>query len=234
MVDSMLKADFHIHTSEDPIDTHIKYSARQLIDRCSRLGFEVLSITNHHSIYFNKDIEKYAKDKGILLIAGMEAIVDGKEVLIINPPKGFDKDKIKFSDLKKIKKESVIIAPHPFYPRKNCLKNDLIKHIKLFDGVEFSHFYYGLFSFNNRAKKVARKFKKSLIGTSDSHRFMQLNHTYTLLDCEKNVKSVLNAIRSGKTRVVTKSLPFKVFFKIGIDIIKALFLMTKQKFYKHG
>ena len=42
-----LKADFHIHTAEDPLD-RVPYTAQELILKAADEGFEVLAITNHH------------------------------------------------------------------------------------------------------------------------------------------------------------------------------------------
>ena len=58
----MLKAEFHIHTKEDPLDA-IKYSAKQAISYCSKLKYEVMSITCHTKILFNKELKDYAKQK---------------------------------------------------------------------------------------------------------------------------------------------------------------------------
>ena len=45
----ILKADFHVHTSEDPEDL-VFYRAIDLIDMAHNLGYAVLSITNHNGL----------------------------------------------------------------------------------------------------------------------------------------------------------------------------------------
>ena len=79
-----MKADFHLHTREDPLDP-ILHDARKLIDRAQEKGFEVLAITNHESITYSDDLQDYARERGILLLPGMEATIEGRHVLIINP-----------------------------------------------------------------------------------------------------------------------------------------------------
>ncbi|MBU2440759.1 MAG: hypothetical protein KKA43_00330, partial [Nanoarchaeota archaeon] len=142
----MLKADFHIHTREDPYDKYlISYTAKDLIRFAAKKGFEVLSITNHESVYFNKVIYDYAKKKGILLIPGAGAKIEGKHVLLINITND-DLKKIKiFEDLKKLKDSALIIAPHPFFIKKSCLGIKLEKYIDYFDAVEYSHYYMKMF-----------------------------------------------------------------------------------------
>ena len=77
----MLKADLHIHTKEDPVHhKDIKYTAKQLIDHAANQGYEVIAITCHNKVYYNKKIKEYAKKKGILLIPGIEKTIKRKHV----------------------------------------------------------------------------------------------------------------------------------------------------------
>lgn len=126
----MLKVDLHIHTNEDIHDSYIKYNAKQLIDHASKLKFDVISITNHDTFIFSKELAEYAKEKGILLIPGIEIRIEGKEVLLYN----FTEDQIKqiktFEDLRKLKNKSkLIVAPHPYFIKKQCLKKKKLLNI---------------------------------------------------------------------------------------------------------
>jgi len=213
----MLKSDFHIHTGEDPYDI-IKYSAKDIINHAAKLGFEVLAITNHHKIHYNKGLSDYARKKGILLIPGVETHLGGGEILLLNVKKpGILND---FYDLEKLRDENaVIIAPHPFYPLNSCLGKKLLENINYFDGIEYSHFYLNKFNFfNAKAVKIANKHSKTIIGTSDAHRLYQFGYTYSLVDCDKNIDSILEAIRKGKVKISTNRLPLislsKIFFNI--------------------
>src|SRR3989304_10233767 len=97
----LLKADLHLHPSEG--EAFIAYDARSLIDRAARAGFEVLSITNHDVVTFDRDLAAYARDRGILLIPGVEATIEGKHVLLYNidiPPERIRS----FADLRRLKR----------------------------------------------------------------------------------------------------------------------------------
>src|SRR3989338_1040864 len=101
----MLKCDFHIHTSEDPLDWPIlKYDAYQLIDNAKEKGFDVLAITLHEKVFCPKQIIEYAKKKGILLIPGMEATVEGKHAVVLNLSLN-TKNPSTFAELKKLKQK---------------------------------------------------------------------------------------------------------------------------------
>ncbi|MFC1690647.1 PHP domain-containing protein [Nanoarchaeota archaeon] len=210
----MLKADLHLHTKEDPLDKlKIDYTAKELIDYMKKLDFDVIAITNHNSIFYNKKIKEYAKKKGILLIPGVEATIEGKHILIYNPSL---KEKLPktFSELEKYKrknKKSVIVAAHPFFPMPQLYFHNLEKYIELFDAVEYSHFYTKRINFNKRAVKIAKKHNKPFLGTSDAHFLDKVGTTYSLLKCQKTKASVLEAIKKGNLTIITEPIRFLDF-----------------------
>jgi len=215
----MLKADLHIHTREDPIDV-IDYTAKQLIDHCSGIGLDVIAITNHDSQFYNPDIDKYAKQKGIVLIPGVERLIEGKHILILNvdPKKSLLIDKIK--DLKKLRsKESLIIAPHPFFLWWTALSDILAEHISLFDAVEVHSLYCSFYNPNKKALKVAKKNNIPLVANTDAHFLFQLGRNYSLIDSEKTRKEVIKAIKMGKVTYHSRPMSMDL-------LIKNLFIMA--------
>ena len=50
----LTKLDLHIHTLDDPLDA-LDYSAHQLLERAKALGFGVLAITLHNSVFQRKE-----------------------------------------------------------------------------------------------------------------------------------------------------------------------------------
>ncbi|MBW2999186.1 PHP domain-containing protein [Candidatus Woesearchaeota archaeon] len=204
----MLKADLHSHSGNDP-EHKLSYSHRELISFVSKLDFEIWSITNHDQIVYNKSLIDYAKRKGILLVPGVELTIEKKDVLIYNITRALMKKIKTFVDLEKYKDENiVVVAPHPFFPGRRTLGRKLVKNIKLFDGIEYSHFYLSQINFNRKAVSVAKKYDLPLIGTSDAHHLWQIDHTYSLIDCEKNIGSLIDALLGKKIKLVTKPHPF--------------------------
>ena len=208
----MLKADFHLHTSDD-IKDNVEHSAKALIDRAAALGFEVLAITNHNIVTYTRELADYAASKGILLIPGIELDVEGsRHVLIINPDlKKLGKGKT-VKDLSLLRREeTAIIAPHPFYPRKTCLGKRLAENIGLFDAIEYCHFYNHLINFNKKAERLAKEHSLPMVGTSDAHAMWQFNTTYSMVDSGKTINGVIKAIKNGKVEVKTKPIPLASF-----------------------
>ena len=201
-----LKAELHTHTLEDPVDGRriIFHSPRQLIDTAAERGFEVLSITNHNQLLFNDQLEEYARSRGILLIPGVEATLKGKHVLLYNFP---DYSPM-WGDFEVVKQKKgchqLVIAPHPFFPTLTSLRRQLYRHRELFDAIEYNHFYLNWLNFNKRGEDVARDLNLPVIGNSDVHRLFQLGCTYTLIRAEKDLNSVMKAIRDGEVELVTR------------------------------
>ena len=204
---SPLKADLHLHTAEDPLD-RVRYSAKELISKAADENFDVISITNHHQMTFNHDLRAYAQDRGILLIPGVEMTILRRHVLVLNPPPHrMCSDFLSLSKL--CRPETLIIAPHPYFPGTYSLNGHLLKHPKLFDALEYCHFYTSMINFNQRALEVCQSYGFPLVGNSDAHFLSQLGTTYSLIYAEKTLDSIFAAIRGNKVEVVTR--PLKAF-----------------------
>ena len=199
-----LKADLHLHTAEDPLD-RVRYTAKELISKAADEGFDVISITNHHQMTFNQDLFSHAQEKGILLIPGVELTIQRRHVLVLNPPP--HKKCLDFPSLSNLRRpETLIIAPHPYYPGMYSLNGYLLEHLELFDALEYCHFYSRMINFNRRAVEVSHSSGLPLIGNSDAHFFSQLGITYSLVYAEKNLESVFEAIRQDKLKIVSRPL----------------------------
>lgn len=212
----LLKADLHLHTREG--DAFITYDARDLIDRAARTGFHAISITNHDRVTFSEELADYARARGILLIPGVEATIEGKHVLVYNldvPPERVQT----FADLRRLRRpEWLVVAAHPFFPGPICLRERLLEEIDLFDAIEFSHFYTRWIDFNRPAVRLARELGRPLLGTSDSHLVRQFGTTYSLIEAEPTQASLLSAVRKGQVRVVSRPLTLRGLLTIAIGL----------------
>jgi len=199
-----LKADLHLHTAEDPVD-RVGYTAKELIAKAADEGFDVISITNHQQMTFSQDLFFYAKERGILLIPGMEMTIQRRHVLVLNPSSL--KACSDFFSLSKLRRpETLIIAPHPYFPGTTSLNGCLLKHLDLFDALEYSHFYSPLINFNQKAGEISQSFGLPLVGTSDAHLLSQLGNTYSLIYAETNMEAVFAAIRQNMVKVISRPL----------------------------
>jgi len=198
---AMLKVELHTHTSDDPED-YIPHSATELIDHAVSLGYQALAITLHNRQLKLPWLEGYARDRGLLLIPGVERTLAGKHILLINFPEEAAQVR-SFEEIAALKGrcDGLVVAPHPFFPSASCLRELLDRYRELFDAVEINHFFTRSVDFNRRAWKWAQENGKGVVGNSDVHHLSQLGRTYSLVDSEPSAGAICDAIRKGRVEI---------------------------------
>lgn len=199
-----LKCCFHAHTREKN-----PYTPSELIAAAKALDYDVLAITEHDEVYFPDDMRREADRQGILLLPGIEASLEEKRahVLFVNTP-SFPSCRMDMRDLRawwygEADRERVLsVAPHPFYPGRQCLNGRLRPNIDMFDAVEFSYFNARLsdsfLSYPNRkAVHIAREHDKALVGTGDVHRLWHLGTTHSMVRSEREPDAIVGAIKES-------------------------------------
>ncbi|MCS6915058.1 MAG: PHP-associated domain-containing protein [Myxococcales bacterium] len=210
-----LKAELHAHCSLDPTDYKIcPQSAEELCAEAARLGYDVLAITCHNLDVWTPDLADYARSLGLTLVPGMEVSVEGvRHALVYN----FRSPAEELNTLDKIRAraraDTLVVAPHPYFPSEICLGDLLARHIDVFDAIEVSGFYGRGVDFNRRARAVARAHRKPLIGNGDVHLMWQLGRTFTWIYAEPTVESILQAIKQGQVRIETRPYPYWDLFR---------------------
>jgi hypothetical protein len=140
----------------------------------------------------------------------MEVTVEGtRHALVYN----FQTGPENLNTLRKIRahsrEDTLVIAAHPYYPTRMCLRQLLDENIDVFDAVEQSGFYAtGLDLFNRMARNTARRHRKPVVGNGDVHMLWQLGRTFTWVYSEPGTLPVLDAIRRGMVRVESTPLSY--------------------------
>jgi predicted metal-dependent phosphoesterase TrpH len=173
----------------------------------ARLGYEVLAITCHDLDVWTTDLSEYAADLGITLIPGMEIAIEGRwHTLVYNFRTGAE-------DLETFQKvrarscsDTLVVAPHPYFPSCKCLWSRLERNIEVFDAIEISGFHTKRLDFNRHARRVATAHSKPLVGNGDVHQLWQLGRTFTWIYSEPGIGPVLNAVKRGRVRVESAAL----------------------------
>lgn len=202
----MLKVELHAHTAEDPIDD-IPHSSHDLIDRAATLGYGALAITLHERQLDLKRLTLYAAERGMTLIPGVERTIGGRHVLLLNFSRAAETVR-SFDDLRRLRtrERGLVVAPHPFFPTRSCLRGDLECHADLFDAVERNAMFVRGLDFNARAEAWARRHGKPIVGNCDVHRLAQLGTTYSLVDAGPDAGAICDAIRAGRVSVESRPL----------------------------
>src|SRR5437762_4132433 len=208
-----VKIDLHIHTLDDPKDA-VDFSAHQLLERARALGFRVLAITLHDAVFNRKEVFADAAEMGILLIPAAEVRLLGADVIVLNVTAEEVEQLKNFDDLRRLRArrgDSIFtIAPHPFYVFGGSIGSRLFAEIDCFDAIELCHFHFGLFNPNRRAKRVAVRFGKPMIATSDAHRLHAFGRHYTSMPMPPalTVENVFTALRGSPLRLTSPPCSF--------------------------
>ena len=203
-----IKIDLHIHTLDDPKDA-VDFSAHQLLERARSFGFRVLAITLHDAVFNRTEVFADAATMGILLIPAAEVRLLGADVIVLNVTAEEIAQVKNFDDLRRLRERRgnsiFTIAPHPFYVVGGSIGSRLFTEIDCFDAIECCHFHFGPFNPNRRAKRVATRFGKPMIATSDAHRLHAFGRHYTSMPIPPalTVENVLARLRSGPLRLTS-------------------------------
>ena len=216
-MDDGIKVDLHIHTLDDPNDV-IDYSAHQLLEKAKQLGFGVLAITLHDAVFDRPEVFADAKAMGILLISAAEMRIEAADIILLNITAEEAKALRSFADVRALRARRgnsiFTIAPHPFYVLGGSIGARLLTEMDCFDAIELCHFHKGPMNPNWKAARVARRFGKPLIATSDAHRLHAFGNHYTRiprpleLTCEK----VFEALRSGPLDLTSPPCTMRALF----------------------
>jgi predicted metal-dependent phosphoesterase TrpH len=202
----LLKTELHSHTDQDPED-RVPHSTSQLIDRAAELGYHVIAVTLHDRYFDPAPHMPYARERGVVLLSGIERTIGRRHVLLINF--GPECASVRtFDDVARLKTRGagLVIAPHAFYPLASALRHRLESNPCLFDAVEVNAMYTRHIDFNRRAVAVARALRKPLVGNTDLHRLDQLGTTYSLVDADPEPDAICEAIRAGRVEVRSEPL----------------------------
>lgn len=233
----IFKANLHFHAHNDELAA--SYDIYKYIDCAEERGFDVLAYTPHGKFLYEEEYGRYAENKGILLIPGIEIRINKKHIVVLNCGKETENIKT-FEELRNYKNKNpqiFILAPHPFLWSRKSLFSNLIRNIDLFDAVEMTVFSNWLFNFNKRAKKVAEKYNKPLVATSDTHFLKDMERGYALIEADnKTARDIFVAIKKNKFQDELNSMGlfamavhvFKLIAFPFLDIINEKFLNFRQ------
>jgi predicted metal-dependent phosphoesterase TrpH len=202
----MLKVELHAHTVHDRAD-RIRHTTRDVIEHAISLGYHALALTLHDIQRDNTADAAWARERGFVLISGVERTIEGVHVLLINFPAHLALGVRRFADVPALKAawpHGIVVVPHAFYPVGSAMRDRLDQHASWVDAIEVNALYTRQLDFNTRAVAWAKAHGKPLVGNTDLHHLQQMGTTYTLVDAPPDADAICDAIRSGRVEVHTK------------------------------
>jgi hypothetical protein len=91
------------------------------------------------------------------------------------------------------------IIPHPYcFYRHGLLHKSDYKDLKI-DAIETKNARFIVGYCNNKAKNLSKKENIPALGASDAHYYKFVGDCYSLVEAEKDIDSILKAIKKNKT-----------------------------------
>jgi hypothetical protein len=191
-----MKIDFHVHSNRSIDAVHCP---RLVVKHAKKLGLDAVAITDHNRLFPYNEARRLSREFGILVIPGMEggniAIRKHWIALAISHP--FESHSID-SVLSFIRQDGGIsVAPHPH------ARLGYANYAELgFDAVE------SLNGSEPYANTLVRNIKKiPELGGSDAHALPMMGHTWTRVEADGTLDSVLEAVRHGRCAPYGTTVP---------------------------
>jgi predicted metal-dependent phosphoesterase TrpH len=210
------RVELHSHCQGDPIDSYLSHTLEQHIDRAKEVGLDAIAVTWHQKICASPEAFAYARERNVLLIAGMEADVDHKHVVVLNVAEGDLPGEPTWNQIRALrarKPEVLVMAPHPFYPHPTCLGKTMNEHVDCIDAVEWCMIHVqwlpGRVNPNLRAARWAKQHHKTLIACSDAHTLNAIGKNASTVEADElTIESIFNGIRAGRVTFHRRSMDF--------------------------
>ena len=203
----MLDCDLHVHTN---FSRDGESSVEEILTRAEEVGLDVIAITDHDSIEGAKKALLY--NTSVLVIPGIEVTTRQGHLLVLGVteliPSGLDViDTVEIAR----KMGALLILPHPYHVWRHGVARRKKVGMAAVDAVETFNSRYIVGSANQKAARIAKRLGKPCVAGSDAHhaRFVGFGRTY--IDADRNIGSILAAIRAGKVTSGGRQTPLRTY-----------------------
>ncbi|MDP3563778.1 MAG: PHP domain-containing protein [Methanoregula sp.] len=197
-----MKIDFHVHTNRSIDAVH---SPRLMVKGAQRAGLDAIVITDHNRLFSKSEAQCLTREFGMLVIPGIEGgnIAVQKHWIALGIDRQITSGRID-SILSSIHCEGGLsIAPHP-HGRLGYAEYATLG----FDAVE---------SLNGSEPDSNRQVRNTghtpEVAGSDAHALPMLGFTWTDVDADATVESILESVRKGWCRPGGSTIPFFDFIR---------------------
>jgi len=208
------RVELHSHCQGDPIDSYIDHSVFEHIDQAQKMGLDAIAVTWHQKICVHPEAEAYARERGMLLIPGMEAEINRRHLLVLDVAEGDLPPRTTWEEVRALRRRKpgvLVMAPHPFYPHPTCLGKMLHGNEDCIDAVEWCNLHVnwipGRLNPNLRAAGWAHAHGKTLVACSDAHSISAIGRNVSTVEAEElTAPSLFQGIRAGRVSFHRRSM----------------------------
>ena len=188
--------DSHIHSeysadSSSKIDDILKVATKRNID--------IIAISDHNTVDGTSEVLKKTRNTDILAIPSIEISTSHGHILGFGCEENIPRDLSPEDTIDRIHDlGGLAIIPHPYCFYRHGLLHFYKEKLKI-DAIETKNARFIVGYCNNKSKNLSIKENIPALGASDAHYYKFVGDCYSLIDCEKDVDSVLKSISKGKT-----------------------------------
>lgn len=192
----MFKMDSHIHSEYSPdssskIEDILKVAAKRNID--------IIAISDHNTVDGTSEVLKKTRNTDILAIPSIEISSSHGHILGFGCEENIPRDLSPEDTIDRIHDlGGLAIIPHPYCFYRHGLLHNYKEKLNI-DAIETRNARFIVGYCNNKAKNLSIKENLPALGASDAHYYKFVGDCYSIIDCEKDIDSVLKSISKGKT-----------------------------------
>ena len=192
----MLKMDSHIHSEYSP-DSQSKID--DILDVARGRNIDIIAISDHNTVDGTSEVMAKTRNTDILAIPSIEISSSLGHILGFGCEENIPRDLSPQETIDRIHDlGGLAIVPHPYcFYRHGLLHKTDYKDLKI-DAIEIKNARFIVGYCNNKAKKLSEKENLPALGASDAHYWKFVGDCYSMIDCEKDIDSVLKAIKKNK------------------------------------
>lgn len=198
----MLKMDSHIHSEYSP-DSSSKID--NILEVARKRNLDIIAISDHNTVDGTSEVIAKTRNTDILAIPSIEISSTHGHILGFGCEENIPRDLSPEDTIDRIHDlGGLAIIPHPFcFYRHGLLCKSDYRDLKI-DAIETKNARFIIGYCNNKAKNLSKNENIPGLGASDAHYWKFVGDCYSEIDCEKDIDSVLKAIRKGKTKAQGK------------------------------
>ncbi|NLV25879.1 MAG: PHP domain-containing protein [Methanomicrobiales archaeon] len=205
----MLSTDLHIHTS---CSKDGESSVQQVLSAAIAAGLDAIAITDHDTMQGYKIAREL--DTSVLVIPGVEISTREGHVIALGIETAPNHGQPVLDTIKMVQdKGGITILPHPFHRYRHGAALKCPESFRISDAIEVYNSRYVIPHANQRAMRLAKKLDKPAVAGSDAHNARFVGYGRTLIDAEKNIEDILQAIKEGKTQPAGRKTPIRTYTK---------------------
>ncbi|MDD1654101.1 MAG: PHP domain-containing protein [Methanomicrobiales archaeon] len=203
----MLRCDLHVHTdaSRDGEST-----IEDILRRAEAQGLDAIAITDHDTL--SGVARARGTESRVIVIPGIEISTRQGHLIALGISRAIPPGLDVMETISLARDQgAVTILPHPYHMWRHGAARRAHRAPGAVDAIEVFNSRYIVGSANRKAARVARKFRKPVVGGSDAHNARYVGFGYTLVAAEPTVPSILAAIREGRTAAGGRMTPLRTY-----------------------